>query len=107
MYVCIPVPCSAYKRPEEGTRSPGTGVAERCKPPRVCWELNPYPLQDMQMLLTSEPSLQPLPGVFCLFACFCVLFWFVCVWGGGEVVCFNSWTRCPNPRPIYSPFQWG
>jgi hypothetical protein len=30
-----------------------------CEPPCRCWEPNPGPLKERQMLLTTEPSLQP------------------------------------------------
>ena len=36
-----------------------TGVPDGCEPPCGFWELNPDPLQEQQMLLTTEPSLQP------------------------------------------------
>jgi hypothetical protein len=42
----------------EGVRSPGTGVIDRFKLPCVCWELNPGPLEEQDMLLTIEPSVQ-------------------------------------------------
>ena len=35
-----------------------------CEPPCGCWELNSGPLEEQSMLLTSEPSLQPLQTVF-------------------------------------------
>ena len=44
----------------EGVRSPGTGVTDRCEVPCGCWELNPGSLQEQPVLLTAEPSLQPL-----------------------------------------------
>ena len=31
-----------------------------CEPPCGCWELNSGPLEEQAMLLTTEPSLQPL-----------------------------------------------
>lgn len=43
---------------EEGVRSLGTGVTDDCEPPHWCWELNPGPLQEQQVLLTAESSLQ-------------------------------------------------
>ena len=30
-----------------------------CQPPYGCWELNSGPLEEQQVLLTPEPSLQP------------------------------------------------
>jgi hypothetical protein len=57
MHACMHVWC--LQRPEEGTRSPGTGVTNDCKPPRECWESNPDPQQEQPVLLTVEPFLQP------------------------------------------------
>ena len=42
---------------------PGTGVTSTCELPCGCWELNPGPLEEQPVLLTAEPSLQPL-GTF-------------------------------------------
>ena len=43
------------QRPEEGIRSPGTGVKGGCKPPCECWELNLGPLKKQPVvLLTAE-----------------------------------------------------
>jgi hypothetical protein len=39
--------------------STGTGVIDSCEVPCACWELNPDPLQWQQVLLRTEPSLQP------------------------------------------------
>ena len=39
--------------------SPGAGFTGICKPPNLCWELNVGALEEQQMLLTAEPSLQP------------------------------------------------
>ena len=33
-----------------------------------CWELNPGPLEEQPVFLTSEPSLQS-HGIVCLFVC--------------------------------------
>ena len=37
-------------------------ITDGCKPPYGCWELNSGPLEKQAMLLTAEPSLQPLKG---------------------------------------------
>lgn len=42
----------------KGIRSPGTGVMDVCKPSLGCWEWNLDPLQEQQMIVTTEPSLQ-------------------------------------------------
>ena len=44
----------------KGVGSPGTRVTNSCELPCGCWELNPGPLQEQQVFLTTEPSLQPL-----------------------------------------------
>jgi len=62
LYVCMhvhPVCAWCLRRSEEGIRSPGTGDKEGCEPPCGFWELNLGPLQEQQVLLTTEPSLQP------------------------------------------------
>ena len=43
----------------EGVGSPGTGVTDNCVVPCGYWELNPSPLQEQSVFLTSETSLQP------------------------------------------------
>jgi hypothetical protein len=45
-------------RLEEGTRTPETGVTEGCKLPWRSWESNLGSLQEQQVLLTTEISLQ-------------------------------------------------
>ena len=35
-------------------------ITDGCEPPCGCWELNSGPLEEQAMILTSEPSLQPL-----------------------------------------------
>lgn len=46
-------------RSEEGIGFPETSVRDGCGPPHGCWELNQGPLQEKQVFLTAEPSLQP------------------------------------------------
>jgi hypothetical protein len=45
-------------RSEENIRSPVTIVTDGCDITCVCWELNIDPLQEHQVLLTAESSLQ-------------------------------------------------
>lgn len=45
-------------RSEEDTGCPGTGIMDSYEPPCGCWESNPDPLQQQQVLLTTEPSLR-------------------------------------------------
>lgn len=42
----------------EGAWSLGTGVRDGYEPPCGCWKLNPGPLQEKLMLLTTGPSFQ-------------------------------------------------
>jgi hypothetical protein len=53
MYVITP---SLYSdTPEEGIRSHCCG----CELPSGCWDLNSGPMEEQSVLLTTEPSLQP------------------------------------------------
>lgn len=58
MYICMWV-CGYPGRPEKDVRSPGAGVTGCCELADWygCWERNSGPLQ---VILTTEPSLQPL-----------------------------------------------
>ena len=51
----------------DGVRFPKAGVAGGCELQCQCWELNLGPLQEQQVLLTAEPSLQP-PGMVHFYA---------------------------------------
>ena len=44
---------------EDNIGSLGTGVTDSCELPYRCWELSLGSLQDQQVLLTAEQSLQP------------------------------------------------
>lgn len=59
IYVCIPCVWLVPKMLEKGIRSPGNEVIDGCKPPYRCGELNPGLLQEQQVLLNTDPSLQP------------------------------------------------
>lgn len=52
------------QRPEEdiGSPRPGKCVVH----PRLCWELNPDPLEEQPVLLTEKASLWPLKHAFML-----------------------------------------
>ena len=39
-------------------------ITDGCEPPCGCWELNSGPLEEQAVLLTAEPSHQPLQVVF-------------------------------------------
>lgn len=47
------------RRPEEGVRFPGTGVADRCELPHGFWESHLGPLAEQPVILTEEPPCQP------------------------------------------------
>jgi hypothetical protein len=51
----------------EGARFPGTGTTDICVLPCGCWDLNPVALEKQLVLLTAEPSLQPLHSIFFFF----------------------------------------
>lgn len=56
-YVYVHQVCGWYSQNlDEGVRSPGTRIADCC----VCWEPNPGPQQEQQVLLTTEPSFHSL-----------------------------------------------
>ena len=42
----------------KGVRHPETGVTDSYELPRGCWELNPGPLEEQSVLITTEPSPQ-------------------------------------------------
>lgn len=46
-------------KPEKSIRSLETGVTKSCKPPLGFWESNLSPLQEQQIFLATESSLQP------------------------------------------------
>lgn len=45
----------ANRKPRENIRSPGTGFIYGWKPSCECFELNPGPLKEKPVLLTTEP----------------------------------------------------
>lgn len=57
MSVCAPF---EFLRPAEGTGSPGAGLISRYYQPCVCCEWSPGPLQEQVVLLSAEPSSEPL-----------------------------------------------
>ncbi|ERE68196.1 coiled-coil domain-containing protein 18 [Cricetulus griseus] len=46
------------KKPRDKKRAPDL-IMDGCEPPCGCWKLNSGPLEEQSVLLTSEPSLQP------------------------------------------------
>ena len=47
------------QKPKEGLRFSKTGVADSCELPCGCWELNPGPLQEQQVLFPGAIFLGP------------------------------------------------
>ncbi|XP_050003558.1 adiponectin receptor protein 1 [Alexandromys fortis] len=58
--------CHSEKVSRTFSKSPATGSSDSCELPCGCWELNPGPLEEQSVLLTTEPSLQP-HKMSCLF----------------------------------------
>jgi hypothetical protein len=52
--MCVPGTC----RGQRGASDPRAGVREGYEPPCQCWALSPTSLQEQQVLLTTEFSLQ-------------------------------------------------
>jgi hypothetical protein len=68
IHVFISCVCVWYLwRSEESIGPPGTDVKDGCELSCECLELNTGPIQEQQVLLTAESSLQP-PNF--LFMCF-------------------------------------
>jgi hypothetical protein len=77
-------------------------ITDGCEPPCGCWELNPGPLEEQSVLLTAEPSLQPLYRVLLsqfsrLFVLQRVSFWLHCFMLPG----------CAHPPRSYLRFSKG
>lgn len=61
MYMCLCVRIPAcLQRPEKGIEASGAGVTGSCELPSIdrCLKLNPDPLEEQQVLLTPESSLE-------------------------------------------------
>ena len=56
-YLCVLV-CGCLRRSEEGIGAPGTEVVGGCEW-QAYWEPSSGPLEEQQVLLTTEASLQP------------------------------------------------
>lgn len=59
VYLCITCMHTALKG-QKSTGFPRAGVGDGCESPLGFLELNPSPLKELPVLLTTEPSLQPL-----------------------------------------------
>jgi hypothetical protein len=65
--VCVYIQLAVPMNAREGTGSSGTGVTNDCGSPVCrCWRLNPGPLEEQQVFLSSEPTLQPTLTCFSL-----------------------------------------
>jgi hypothetical protein len=60
---CVPGVHGGQKRDIQ----PGTGVTDGCELPHKFWDLNPGPLEEQLVLLTTEPSLH-LPVLWCFYS---------------------------------------
>lgn len=58
MYICAPFVCLVLKKAREAIGSFGLELQKSLELLRGYWELNQGPLEEEQVLLTSEPSLQ-------------------------------------------------
>lgn len=59
MYVREPHACLVPLEVGRGTGSPGVAVTGDRGPPHDFWETDVGPLREQQVLMSSEPSLQP------------------------------------------------
>jgi hypothetical protein len=55
--------CSAAYTPA-GQKRAWDPLTDGCEPPCGCWELNSGPVEEQSVLLTTEPSLQPILQLF-------------------------------------------
>ena len=59
IYLLLYISTLSSDTPEEGSDL----ITGGCEPPCGCWDLNSVPSEEQSVLLTSEPSLQPLDEV--------------------------------------------
>jgi hypothetical protein len=84
--------------PCEGVRSPGTGIIDSYVLTFGCWDLNLGPLEEQPVLLSAEPSLQPV--FIYLFICYYyfILFYFIGFSRQGfSVLPWLSWNSLCRP----------
>jgi hypothetical protein len=55
------VHCHCLQTPQKRVSD---SITDGCEPPCGCWELNSGPLEEWSVLLTTEPSLQPIIDIF-------------------------------------------
>jgi hypothetical protein len=71
-------------------------ITDGCEPPCGCWELNSGPLEEQSVLLTSEPSLQPLFGYY-VYICaqvLCYIYSSIFVYIPGSKIAISCITLC-------------
>lgn len=78
---------------EESIRSLETTVTDGCWPPNRCWELNPDLLEGQTVLLTTEPSLQPVLLKKLLYTIYLFVYLCVCYVGVHVYVCARRLTQ--------------
>ena len=61
LFILYEYTVAVFKHTRGGHQMP---IADGCEPPCGCWELNSGPLEEQSVLLTAEPSLQPLRQIF-------------------------------------------
>jgi len=68
LLVCVSYGFAVFREARWDIRCPGTGVTGSCELPFVFWEPKSGPLQEQELLSTTEPSLQHqlkvLPQIF-------------------------------------------
>lgn len=103
MHTCVLAWC--LWRPEEGIRSPKTGVIQSCKFPRGWQEPKSGPLQEKQVPLTAKPSLQPphTRGLYKSIANNVLRVWGELEWSGEKMTNALSWVGGMIPNTLE---QW-
>jgi hypothetical protein len=101
---CAPFICTMYDRetgpwkPKDDIGSPKVGITNSCEVPCGNWEPNLGPLKRQRVLLTTEPSLQPM---FVFFVCLFVLTY---IWGWSDGSAVKS-TNCSSKGPEFNSQQ--
>ena len=80
------VHCSCLQTHQKRASDP---ITDGCEPPCGCWELNSGPLEEQSVLLTTEPSLQPLKVLFAL-DCLPLVWQSTLTWASGRNFSANT-----------------
>lgn len=62
LFACMHV-CHMHVWYSQDVGFPGNSIKDGCKVSRICWELSPGPLQEQQMLLTTDRAIFPAPNI--------------------------------------------